>query len=73
MDRRRFLRLGIPMVSASIVSTKLVFATRKNNETDGWYVETFFDKGLAQYTYAILYDKKIILVDPARDPQPFYD
>lgn len=38
-------------------------------------IEQFEDKGLAHYAYAILSEKtgKIVLVDPARDPQPYYD
>lgn len=35
----------------------------------------FEDKGLAHFSYAILSEEKkeIILVDPSRDPQPYYD
>jgi len=33
----------------------------------------FEDKNLAQYSYAILSNKEIALVDPARDPQPYYN
>lgn len=38
-------------------------------------IEQFEDKGLAHYSYAILSesDKAVILVDPARNPQPYYD
>ncbi|MFC6224988.1 rhodanese-like domain-containing protein [Hymenobacter artigasi] len=38
-------------------------------------IEQFEDKGLAHYSYAILSDcaREIVLVDPARDPQPYYD
>ena len=38
-------------------------------------IEQFEDKGLAHYSYAILSDcaKEIVLIDPARDPQPYYD
>lgn len=38
-----------------------------------YHIEQFTDEGLAQFSYAILFDKKIVLVDPSRDPQPFYD
>lgn len=37
------------------------------------HIEQFADEGLSQFTYAILFDKKIVLIDPSRDPQPFYD
>ncbi|MCS7019166.1 MAG: rhodanese-like domain-containing protein [Cytophagales bacterium] len=38
-------------------------------------IEQFEDKGLAHYAYAILSesDKSVVLVDPARNPQPYYD
>jgi len=36
-------------------------------------IEQFYDKALAQASYAILNEKEIALVDPARDPQPYYD
>src|SRR5690606_1629869 len=37
-------------------------------------IEQFEDKGLAHYAYAILSEKtgEVVLVDPARDPQPYY-
>ena len=36
-------------------------------------IKQFEDKGLAHFSYAVLADKKVILVDPARNPQPYYD
>jgi hydroxyacylglutathione hydrolase len=38
-------------------------------------IKQFEDKGLAHYSYAILSacQQEIILIDPARDPQPYYD
>ena len=38
-------------------------------------IEQFEDKGLAQYGYAILSEstREVVLIDPARDPQPYYD
>ncbi len=38
-------------------------------------IEQFEDKGLAHYSYAILSEcaSEIILIDPARNPQPYYD
>lgn len=34
-------------------------------------IEQFYDKGLAHGSYAIVSDGKMMLVDPARDPQPY--
>lgn len=38
-------------------------------------IEQFEDKGLAHYAYAILSEnaREIVLIDPARNPQPYYD
>ncbi|MBC5994371.1 MBL fold metallo-hydrolase [Pontibacter cellulosilyticus] len=38
-------------------------------------IKQFEDKGLAHYSYAILSEQigEIILIDPARNPQPYYD
>ncbi len=36
-------------------------------------IKQFYDKGLAHGSYAILSKGEVALVDPARDPQPYYD
>ena len=36
-------------------------------------IHQFEDKGLAHYSYAILSEGEIALIDPARDPQPYYE
>ncbi|PRY05002.1 glyoxylase-like metal-dependent hydrolase (beta-lactamase superfamily II) [Pontibacter ummariensis] len=38
-------------------------------------IQQFEDKGLAQYGYAVLSETtgEVVLIDPARDPQPYYD
>ncbi len=36
-------------------------------------IKQFEDKNLAHYSYAILSGDKIALVDPSRNPQPYYD
>jgi len=35
-------------------------------------IEQFYDEGLAHASYAVLNNKEIILIDPARNPQPYY-
>jgi hydroxyacylglutathione hydrolase len=37
------------------------------------FIEQFEDKPLAHYSYALLSQGEIILIDPARNPQPYYD
>lgn len=36
-------------------------------------IKQFYDEGLAHASYAILSEGEVALVDPARDPQPYYD
>jgi len=36
-------------------------------------IEQFYDKGLAHASYAVLNNDEIILIDPARNPQPYYE
>jgi hydroxyacylglutathione hydrolase len=36
-------------------------------------IKQFEDKNLAHYSYAIMSKGEIALIDPARDPQPYYD
>ncbi|GEO02674.1 Zn-dependent hydrolase [Adhaeribacter aerolatus] len=36
-------------------------------------IEQFEDKGLAHYSYTIMSEGQIAIVDPARDPQPYYE
>jgi hydroxyacylglutathione hydrolase len=41
--------------------------------SENFSVEQFEDKGLAHFSYAVMADKKIILIDPQRNPQEYYD
>lgn len=72
MHRRRFLKYSLPVVSAGLAFPRLLFADKVGKIAGDWHVEQFFDKGLAQYSYAVLFDGKIILVDPARETSPYY-
>lgn len=36
-------------------------------------VQQFYDKGLAHGSYALIRTGKMVVIDPARDPQPYYD
>lgn len=71
MKRRQFVRNGAQLLAMGIVVPRMIFCKKKTDNT-GWHIEQFQDKGLAQFTYALLYDNKIILIDPARDAKPFY-
>ena len=36
-------------------------------------IRQFEDKNLAHYSYAVLSKDEIALIDPARNPQPYYE
>lgn len=36
-------------------------------------VHQFYDKGLAHASYAIIRSSRMVVIDPARNPQPYYD
>ena len=36
-------------------------------------IQQFYDKGLAHGSYALIRTGKMIVIDPSRDPQPYYD
>jgi glyoxylase-like metal-dependent hydrolase (beta-lactamase superfamily II)/rhodanese-related sulfurtransferase len=36
-------------------------------------IHQFYDKGLAHASYAIIRTGKMVVIDPPRDPQPYYD
>ncbi|MDB5029611.1 rhodanese-like domain-containing protein [Mucilaginibacter sp.] len=36
-------------------------------------IHQFYDKGLAHASYAVIRNAKMIVIDPSRDPQPYYD
>jgi len=69
MNRRKFIKNGASMAGVGILAPRLIV----NKTAAMYHIEQFTDEGLSQFTYAILFDKKIVLVDPSRDPQPFYD
>ena len=36
-------------------------------------IKQFYDKGLAHGSYAIISNNEMVVIDPARNPQPYYD
>lgn len=45
----------------------------KAAETKKVKIKQFEDDGLAHFSYAVHVEDKMYLIDPARDPQPYYD
>jgi len=71
MKRRKFIVDIAGFGVLSLLAPGRVLS--KSNTMKDWHIEQFKDKGLAHFSYALLADKKIILVDPERDPQQYYD
>lgn len=72
MKRRSFIFKSAQALALGFVVPQQLLGKR-SSELAEWHVEQFQDKGLAQFSYAILYDNQILLIDPARDATPFYE
>lgn len=42
-------------------------------QAEPFEIKQFEDKGLSHFSYAVLSQGQVALIDPARDPQPYYD
>ncbi len=42
-------------------------------EAEGMQIHQFYDEGLAHASYAIISKQQVVLIDPARNPQPYLD
>jgi hydroxyacylglutathione hydrolase len=71
MKRRKFINVA-GIGALTLVASQKVFG-KSAKETGKWHIEQFKDKGLAHYSYAVLVDDKIIIIDPERNPQIYYD
>jgi glyoxylase-like metal-dependent hydrolase (beta-lactamase superfamily II)/rhodanese-related sulfurtransferase len=72
MKRRKFIGnlAGLGVVSFGI-NTQLIGRTIFSSPN--YSVEQFEDKGLAHFSYAVMADKHIVLIDPQRNPKVYYD
>ncbi|RYF23551.1 MAG: MBL fold metallo-hydrolase, partial [Flavobacteriales bacterium] len=68
MRRRSFIRQAGGFFLLSAAWPSKVFSSSRN-----WHIEQFQDKGLAHFSYAVLVNGKIILMDPGRNPKPYLD
>ncbi|MBE9600830.1 rhodanese-like domain-containing protein [Pedobacter sp. MC2016-24] len=72
MKRRRFISHMASFSTLALFTPAHVFSGFAG-QSKNWHVQQFKDPGLAHFSYAILAGGKIILVDPQRDPQIYYD
>jgi hypothetical protein len=72
MNRRSFIHRSAVLFTLASAGQGVFCFGNTNNLANGYSIRQFEDEGLVQFSYAILADKKIVLVDPARDPRPYY-
>lgn len=72
MERRNFVLnlagLGFISLNGSLRSTGKTLQNSAN-----YTVQQFEDKGLAHFSYAVMAGKKVIVIDPQRNPEVYYD
>jgi hydroxyacylglutathione hydrolase len=69
MRRRKFINMA-GVGTLTLLASRKVFG---KSEASNYHIEQFKDKGLAHYSYAILVNDKVFIIDPARDAQLYND
>ena len=72
MERRKFIYNLAGFGILSMVNANQLFG-KTVAVTGNYEIEQFEDKGLAHYSYAIKAGNKILVIDPQRNPQQYYD
>ncbi len=72
MKRRQFVKEGIIGLGLIYLSEKGL-AVNKDKVNGNFEIQQFVDEGLSQFAYAVYDTKSILLIDPARDVQPYLD
>jgi hydroxyacylglutathione hydrolase len=72
MKRRNFIINMTGLGFVSLVDNSKLFG-QAIPQSSSYVIEQFEDKGLAHFSYAIMAGKKIIIIDPQRNPQAYYD
>jgi hydroxyacylglutathione hydrolase len=72
MERRKFIYNLAGLGALSILNTKNVFS-KSAGSSENYVIEQFQYKSLAHFSYAVMADNKIIVIDPERDPKIYYD
>jgi hydroxyacylglutathione hydrolase len=72
MKRRHFIS-DLAVFGALTLANPIKIVARDLPRAGNVKIRQFEDKGLAHFSYAILAGKNIILVDPQRNAQPYFD
>lgn len=72
MKRRNFVRnmTGLGLVT---LANKSEIIGQVTPYSSNYVIKQFEDKGLAHFSYAVMAGKKVIIIDPQRNPQIYYD
>ena len=72
MKRRKFIA-NLAGLGMATMAGHLKLMRQITPGTSNFTIEQFEDKGLAHYSYAVMAGKKILIIDPQRNPQIYYD
>ena len=72
MKRRKFIA-NLAGLGMATMAGHLKLMGQITPGTSNFTIEQFEDKGLAHYSYAVMAGKKILIIDPQRNPQIYYD
>lgn len=72
MKRRNFI-IDVTGLGLIMLTDNFKLLGQTNPYSANYIIEQFEDKGLAHFSYVVMAGKKIILIDPQRNAQPYYD
>jgi glyoxylase-like metal-dependent hydrolase (beta-lactamase superfamily II)/rhodanese-related sulfurtransferase len=72
MKRRNFIANATGLGLIMLTDSFKIWGQTSRYSTN-YVIEQFEDKGLAHFSYAVMAGNKIILIDPQRNAQPYYD
>ncbi|MFD2966407.1 MBL fold metallo-hydrolase [Sphingobacterium bambusae] len=72
MNRRIFIHRSFFALALTTGVKGISCSGGREKKGSEYLIKQFEDTGLAQFSYAVEAENKIVLIDPARDPQPYY-
>lgn len=72
MRRRTFLWQSVTVATIWPAVRPFSAIGQHSKRNRGYLIQQFKDEGLSHFSYAILADGQVMLIDPGRNPQPYY-
>jgi hydroxyacylglutathione hydrolase len=72
MKRRNFI-VNLAGLGMATLASNFRLMGQTIYSSSNYTIEQFEDKGLAHYSYAVMAGKKILIIDPQRNPQVYYE